>query len=367
MATRRLSELEAAARRFQDELLRVERADAGEVMSEFQRAAGRMRRALAAARAALAGGVPEGVDPAAWIREERRIRSLIALAESEMNDFAAYAAKVIRARQLQLVQQAQTHAAELAELQLPVQANTGALQRLGEPSVLPAFKTIPVEAVSHLVGSLGDGSPLRTWAEQFGSESARRIGEVLIDGLARGQGAERIASRLVDSLGGDAARALTVARTETLRAYRGAKTEWMTANKVITGWQWYARLDRTTCAACFAMHGTKHKPDETMGTHPNCRCLQIPTTMSVDEILGRRTGITEPELLPQGADVFARQPADFQREVLGSQRAFEAFQAGRVELGDFVRRRESDAWGVTRTAGSVRHAERRAAARRAGT
>jgi SPP1 gp7 family putative phage head morphogenesis protein len=343
-----VSALEAAARRFQRELLRLEREDAGRIMTEYRRAFGRMQKALAQARAALAN-IPDGIDPEAWIREERRIRALIAAAEGEMNSFAAYAARVVRERQAQLISQAQIHAEELAKLPLPVAANTGGLQKLGEPSILPAFKTIPVEALSHLVGSLGDGTPLREWAEQFGKKSARRIGEILIDGITNGQGAERIARRLAKHLAGDAARALTVSRTETLRAYRGAKNEWMRSQpKVIKGWQWYARLDRTTCASCWSMHGSFHKPDEVMGSHPNCRCLQIPQTKSFEEL--GITGIDEPDrTLPNGAEVFAKQSADVQRTVLGS-RGYEAYRTGRVQLKDFVSTRRSRAWGVTRTA-----------------
>lgn len=379
------ADLAAAAARFQRELLAAEQGDAKAIMSAYGQSARRMRDALKRAREAIHEGPGAGVSPSAWVREDARIRSLIAVAESEMNKFAGYAADAIERRQAALVAEAQAHQAELLDLQANLgslsedqldrlaslqrtqgnlQANLAGFERAGRPSIVPVLKTIPVEAVTQLVGSLGDGTALQVWAEQFGAVQGQRIGEALIEGLTRGEGAERVAARLTHLLDGNAAQALTVARTETLRAYRGATTLWTEQNtKLVEGYQWYARLDRRTCPSCWAMHGTYHRPGTVMGSHPNCRCIPIAVLRPWSDIIGSAgEGLPEPPRLPSGADVFAKQSADFQRSVLGPRR-YDAYKAGKADLPDFVRKRTDPGWGVSRTTNTATAAVKRKNAR----
>lgn len=368
-----IGELERRASEYQKHLLAIERGDARLLLSAYGQAARRMQSALRAALEAVRT-MPTGVDAGAWIREEKRVQALLVTARLQMNDFAMYAAEAIKTRQAELVQIAQQYAKELADIQLAGQgasaralvlqgqqqttALLGGFERPNVPSLLPAFNSIPVQAVSQLVGSLGDGTPLREWAHQFGQDASQKIGKTLIDGIVNGQGAEQIGRNLRSSLDGDAARSLTVARTETLRAYRGAKTEWMIANpQAIAGWQWYARLDMRTCPACWAMHGSFHESSEIMGTHPNCRCFQLPVTKTIDEIVGGSTGSPDQRVfLEDGQSLFGKQSAEFQRSVLGPSR-YAAFSAGKAELRDFVAVRHDAAWGTTRTAATARRAE----------
>lgn len=379
------NDLAAAAAKLHRDLLAAERGDAAAITRAYGESARRMRDAMRKAREAIQQGPPSGVTPQAWVREDARIRSLIAVAESEMNSFAAYAAERIQARQAALVAEAQAHAAELMDLQAnlgsldedqlarfrslqetqgQIQANLGGFERAGRPSIVPVFKTIPVEAVTQLVGALGDGTALSVWVEQFSGSQGRRIAETLIDGVTSGQGATRIAQRLTHLMDGNASRALTVARTETMRAYRGATVAWGEENKtLVEGYQWYARLDRRTCPACWAMHGTYHKTGTVMGSHPNCRCLPISVMRPWSDILGSAgAGIPEPERLPLGADVFKKQPEDFKRDVLGPRR-YEAFKAGKADLPDFVRTRKDPGWGTSRTVNTATAATKRKSAR----
>jgi SPP1 gp7 family putative phage head morphogenesis protein len=357
-----VTELERQARNMQRLLLALENTDAASVIGEYQRIRRRLETAMrsaarAASRAAAAGG-----DPLAFVREDRAVRAFLAEAQTSMNRFAEFAADTIEARQAELVQTAQTFAKEMAEAQ-----TTAALGGVDVPAgVVPAFRSIPTQAVASLVGSLGDGTALSDWSKQFGEQAARKIGEQLITGVTNGEGAAAIGRRLRSSLDGNAARALTVGRTETLRAYRNSTTQALEANPaVISGWEWYSRTDVRTCPSCWAMHGTFHKPEEVMGTHPNCRCIPLPKTKSVEEILGFNPGNGADDMrlqLDKGADMFKKLDEARQRQVLGPAK-FEAYKAGRIKLEDLVAKRTDKAWGVTRTTSSLKGAEARAARR----
>src|SRR5690606_4098607 len=107
-----------------------------------------------------------------------------------------------------------------------------------------------------------------------------------------------------------------------------------------------------TCPVCIAMHGTFHTLDETMDSHPACRCAMIPWTRSWEElgfpgIPDRRTRV-EP-----GVEWFARQDAATQRRILGPAK-YAAYQAGDLELMDLVGVKTHPRWGRTRFERSLR-------------
>ena len=284
----------AAALRHRAELLRMERAAA----AEMTRAYGQVWQELQAelehlfARMAEAREAGEEIT-AGWLFERRRLETLQAQAEAEVRRFAAQAEVNIARDQQAAVRLAQGHAGEL----------------LGQAGVVSSFAQVPDAALTDLVGTLRNGSPLRTLLDELGPAASQAVREGLIQGVGAGMGSRQIARRIRGALGGDLTRALTISRTETLRSYRESTRRNYVANRdVVTGWIWMAAKDMRTCASCWAMDGTVHRLEERMSDHPNGRCAALPALRDLDVTAGRAWG----------ADAFAEMSADQQRGVLGN-------------------------------------------------
>ena len=141
-------------------------------------------------------------------------------------------------------------------------------------------------------------------------------------------------------------RALTIARTEQLRAYREASRRSYAENAdILDGWIWLSARDSRTCVSCWAMHGTRHRVTETLDDHINGRCTAIPMVKGHDP--GIRTG----------EELFRELPPAQQRSILGPA-AHEAWLDGRVSLApdgrtSVVGQRDDPRWGTMRYARSL--------------
>ena len=137
--------------------------------------------------------------------------------------------------------------------------------------------------------------------------------------------------------------ALMIARTEALDAHREAAALSQSRQAdVLSGWVWLARLDRWTCPACFAMHGSEHPLDE-MGPdgHQNCRCQRAPKAKSWKELGIDRVELTD--LIPDGQTVFRSLPKDQQLSILGPTR-LDLLDRGEIEWGDLATQRQNPGW-----------------------
>lgn len=134
---------------------------------------------------------------------------------------------------------------------------------------------------------------------------------------------------------------MTLARTESMRAYRGASSDTMgklQERGIVSGYVWLAALGPRCCVACVARHGTFYRvpPND---HHPNCRCVLRP--------------VANPELVPGGGwkgktgpEWLADQPEKVQRQILLNDARYDAWKAG-TPLSDMVSVRHSDIWGRT--------------------
>ncbi|MGQ9555900.1 MAG: phage minor head protein, partial [Anaerolineae bacterium] len=309
------------------QLLRRERQAASEMVQAYGEAWKRIKQRLddLGQQIQQAKALGEGEISPSWLFQYGRLQSLQSQVEAEIREFAHFAETHIIAQQAEAVQAAQQHAQQLV------------LAGLGElpPGVTITWARLPQEALADLVGFLSDGSPLRTLLDQLGPEASRAVRDALIAGVALGQNPRRIARQIRAALGGNLARALTISRTEVLRAYREASRRSYQANSdVVKGWVWHSALGPRTCPACWAMHGTVHSLEERLDDHPNGRCAMVPLTRTWQE-LGFE-GVPETPLeIESGASIFARLSEEQQRAILGNA-AFEAYKAGTVELSDFV-------------------------------
>jgi hypothetical protein len=146
-----------------------------------------------------------------WLFKQRRLEALRAEVEAEIRRFVDQADEAIRQEQGAAVEAAQRHSESLVAT-----AQGSESARVGT-----TFQRLPRGAVEDLVGFLADGSPLRELLDELPNAAGAAVRSALIAGVATGQGARQIARRIRGELGGNLTRALTISRTEVLRAYRG--------------------------------------------------------------------------------------------------------------------------------------------------
>lgn len=133
------------------------------------------------------------------------------------------------------------------------------------------------------------------------------------------------------------AQAQTIARTLQLTSYRDATALQHAANAdIITRRIRIAALDRRTCLACVALHGSVLEDGERVRDHHNGRCTEIA------EVVGN------PRNIQRGADWFAGLPESRQREQRSFAQTpakFEAYKDGALALDDFVTPYDDDVFG----------------------
>jgi SPP1 gp7 family putative phage head morphogenesis protein len=266
------------------ELLRGERQAAGEMVRAYgevwKRIRGRVDALLEERAKAEAAG--ETVD-AGWLYRSERLNILQRHVEGELSRFADAAEPAVVAGQQRAVEAARAHSAELV-LSMLQDDMQGMTQRAG---MSYEFTRLPFDAVQDLVGFTSEGSPLRDLLDELGPAASARVRDALTEGLATGQGPAVIARRVRKELGGNLVRALTISRTETLRAYREATRRSYQANDdIIDGWTWVCACTARSCASCWAMHGTVHPLSERLDDHPNGRCTTIAHLVIFRTIMG---------------------------------------------------------------------------------
>lgn len=251
-----------------------------------------------------------------WLRRSLRYQSLIRQTKAEIANYSRGVDGFIRARQQGAVQLGQDHASEL-------------IQRAAEIS----FARLPTGAIQELVGVLEDGSPLSKVLDRLGGEAAGQIRTDLIAGLGSGHGAAKIGRALRASIDMPRWKALQIARTETMRAYRQSSLATYAENSdVLDGWIWTSTLSTRTCAACWSLHGTFFPlSKQFFPAHVSCRCTSIPS------VKGVKTNVQV------GSVAFAELTAAQQKEILGPSR-YEIYAAG-TPLSDFVMLTRDKEWG----------------------
>lgn len=183
----------------------------------------------------------------------------------------------------------------------------------------------------------------RPLAPEATQSMLRALTQAIPQGLSPRVAARRMLTAVEGEFNGGLARALTIARTEMLDAYRSAARAQQDANTdVVAGWIWHAQLDDRTCISCVAQHGGFHESFEAgPEDHQNGRCARMPKTKTWAE-LGFTT--KEPaDRITTGADWFAAQPEARQLAIAGPAR-LEALQSGRATLADMSTRRTTAGW-----------------------
>lgn len=265
----------------------------------------------------------EAITPA-WLQREERFKALMRQVGAELNQLATVSDDLItRAQQ--------------AEVERALRDSGTVLSAAAtDAGITATFNQVNTGAVVNLVGVLGDGSPLNKLLRQLPDDGRRQIEQALIEGVTLGENPRQVATRMREALGGNLTRALRIARTESLRAYRlASEANWKSSGLVESKQRICAKSLRT-CAACLALDGAIYPIDAELDNHVNCRCVWIPIIDGQSVTSGRETG----------AEWFAKQTPENQARILGEAGA-QAYREG-MPLDAWVGVSHSAQWGMSR-------------------
>lgn len=243
--------------RSRSKLLQLERQKQAAVINQF----GKIRDKLQEQIADLLVQIEhlrrtEGnADPGLLIRKSR-LQAILAGVEDDINAAAV--------RLAALTANAQDKAIDIAQDQAEA-----------TPGLETGFEFFDSAATREIVGSAIDGGPLVKIFSNISRPVQNAMFDALYFGVAAGLPNQAIARNVRDAIGGGAARAMTIVRTETNRAYREATRQFYDQTEGVKGWRWVSALDLRTCPICWALHGKVFKTSTKFGTHPNCRCTMV--------------------------------------------------------------------------------------------
>lgn len=290
----------------------------------------------------------------AWLMRRDRLLALEEQTLASLLDAARSAGVTITDQQMQAWGMGADAAKELTIAALGARNRPDLTAR-----VSTAWNALPDDVGRTLVGTLADGTPVADVLASYAGAAAAEVRSVMLTGALMGQNPRTIARRMRDVVGGDLTRAMTIARTETLRAYRQAELQSYSENAdVVKAWRWQATFSARTCAMCIAMSGTTTpvkagqntstsvSASTVFATHPNCRCVAVPVTRSWADLGfdGIPETVTTP---PTGPEWFAAQPEETQRAILGPAK-YSAWKDGAFGLRDLVAYRNDPTWGPMR-------------------
>lgn len=279
----------------------------------------------------------DGAPTRGQIRRASRARRALALAAGKIDSLLAGAATSLTTSAAQLVQVTADLEASTIAAQMPPTAGDMA-------SLTVRFDRVSPEALDAIVKRTTQ--QITALSKPLSREATDVMLRNLVQGIARGLSPRDVARRMVRAaelgFNGGLSRALTVARTELLDAYRAAALAQQTANRdVLAGWVWLARLDTRTCPSCVAMHGSVHDLDEEgPWDHQNGRCARMPKTKTWRDL---GFNVREPrDRVRSGEDWFNGLSAADKLAVMGPAR-LEAL-AGGLPFDALVSKRSVKGW-----------------------
>jgi SPP1 gp7 family putative phage head morphogenesis protein len=187
---------------------------------------------------------------------EKRFRDFLQQADAQLSVYANNSGSLIGTIQTQFAQAG-------------LQTTQGLLTTLTRE-----FNLLPVDAINNIIGFTSDGSPLVDILLKRYGDSYKDVAQTLITSTAQGLNPKETAKLIGESLQGNLSDTLRIARTEQMRAFREASLMQMQESGVVDGWEWITEPD--ACEFCESMEGKVFPLDESMDTHPNCRCIQSP-------------------------------------------------------------------------------------------
>lgn len=363
-----MADLYEEAQKFRDQLLTGDRRTAAVMVRSYSTAYQAIDREIDRIRLRIYDLREKGVKKerfASLLYQEKRVQALQDKTLAEISRFAQRSDIIVGGAVGEAVIAGSTDAKRLMQTTLPEGISVAPATIDGEPvsAFSPEEVGLRTGALEQLTGVIQPGQPVASIFQSLGPEASKSVTDALISGLALGKNPNEIAAMMRQALGGNLTRALTIARTETLRAYREAsRAEYLANDDVVDGWIWVSAASGRTCASCWAQHGSEHPLDEVMATHPRCRCSMAPKTKTWQELGFGRT--PESVNIPSGSSLFAKLSPEDQRSILGPGK-FAAYRGKKIALSDLVARRQSPVWGPSTSEAGLAEALRNAEARKA--
>jgi hypothetical protein len=196
-----------------------------------------------------------------------RYKELIQQTAEQMDRYAVILDNEVAVLRRKAITDATAQSKQLVQAALP------SLPPQVQAQLVAGFNRLPVEAVEAMLGALQKDSPLNDLLNEYGNKAALDIGNTILDGVALGYNPRKVAAQIQQAMGNNLTRALTVSRTETMRAYRTASLGNYAANSdVVKGWKWMVtkKISPPPCLACLALDGRQFGTNELfMKAHPN--------------------------------------------------------------------------------------------------
>lgn len=309
-------------------------------------------RSLQSSMASITAKIEEakriGIEPTInWLVQQRRYHEMLDQLERHTLSFLTKTNQHIIVAQGKAITLAERQAEKLTLAVLPPSSPAATAYVRG------TFNRLPAARIAGIIGKTRAGTPLGELLSGLGQQAAQDVRDTLLSGVSRGQGVRDIGRDVAQAARMPLTRALTIARTEVIGTYRDVASHQYANSPVVTGWIWDAALDERTCVICWEMTGQHFSDTETLDSHANCRCAQIPETRSWNELGFSGIPDTQPAaLIEPGASQFANLSEKAQRTVLGPTR-FDAYKSGKVGLNDMVRMTQSPRWGQGRRAATL--------------
>lgn len=336
-----MTPLERAIRNQRRALLAIERKGAQEIVRAYHIVEARLKQNLDLLTREIAHARSQGIEvKPGWLFAQERYRQLLIELQNSTLEFLHSALATITEMQTQAVSRAPSDAEKL------ILASMGPAPHEATTYLRATFGKLPAAALHMMIGRASDGQPLGELLSEIVPSSVEAVRHSLAYGVATGQHPRVIADDVVVRSGMSRTRALAIARTETLGAYRAVTQRRYNESKVVDSWEWRAALDNRCCAACAAMNGTIHPVTEPLASHPNCRCVAVPRTPSWAELGFHGIPDTRPKYRSP-EERFGALPEAEQLAILGRAR-LDAYNAGKITLADMVAETRSERWGVGR-------------------
>jgi SPP1 gp7 family putative phage head morphogenesis protein len=305
------------AREFKADLARREEANVAEMGARYKSVVKNLESSIEALAARLAHEKELGIIPTKGaLYRMNRYAELQAQMAQEMKAYNVWAQARVEATRHDMAGMGVSHADRLA-------AASG---------LRVAIDKLPKANIEQMVAQLQKDAPLGELLVKAYGDSADEVANRLLDGIALGQSPRTVAENASNALGIHLDRALTIARTETLRAYREPQLQRFT-QLGITEYKRIATHDELTCIGCLAEDGEVYSTPDGFDAHPNCRCTAVPIVPGV-----------EAPTWQSSQDWFSSLSDAQQLAMMGPGR-YELYSTGQVGWSDLSARTWDDTWG----------------------
>lgn len=264
-------DLQQLAAQHRAALIQRDVAFAGQIYDHYQAMWSRILARLAVL-AKLISDAQQAGQPVkiSWLYEQRRLQLFLDEVYKEVQTFAAWTQTN--------VQQQMHHAAQIGAHDAILLLD----HQLG--NVLGSFNRLPEHAIRQAVYNVETDAHLQKLFGSFDDQAVALVKKRLVSAVGLGEHPREIARDIQQALKVPLNRALTIARTEVVGAWRDAALNNYRANAdVVQEWEWSAAAG--ACPFCQSMDGKRFPLGQDMDSHPNCRCAALPVTRSVDDIL----------------------------------------------------------------------------------